>query len=65
MLVKRHGRDAVADMDLMLHLPTPSLLTDVHCLQIKGTKPIQIGTYATVIGGLIGVGALAYLGLKL
>ncbi|KAL3134126.1 hypothetical protein ABBQ32_008546 [Trebouxia sp. C0010 RCD-2024] len=33
--------------------------------KIKGTKPIQIGTYATVIGGLIGVGALAYLGLKL
>lgn len=34
-------------------------------LQIKGTAPIQIGTYATVIGGLIGVGVLAYLGLKL
>lgn len=41
------------------------VLTKVMCLQIKGTKPIQIGTYATVIGGLIGVGALAYLGLKL
>ena len=35
------------------------------CLQIKGTAPIQIGTYATVLGGLIGVGVLAYLGLKL
>lgn len=33
--------------------------------KIKGTKPIQIGTYATVIGGLIGVGLLGYLGLKL
>lgn len=42
-----------------------NVLTKVMCLQIKGTKPIQIGTYATVIGGLIGVGALAYLGLKL
>ena len=40
---------------------------DCVCMpvQIKGTKPIQIGTYATVIGGLIGVGTLAYLGLKL
>lgn len=38
---------------------------DVDTGKIKGTKPIQIGTYATVIGGLIGVGALAYLGLKL
>lgn len=36
------------------------------CLvQIKGTTPIQIGTYATVIGGLLGVSLLAYLGLKL
>jgi len=36
------------------------------CLvQIKGNAPIQIGTYATVIGGLLGVGLLAYLGLKL
>lgn len=34
-------------------------------VQIKGNKPIQVGTYATVIGGLIGVGVLAYLGLKL
>lgn len=41
------------------------VLTKVLCLQIKGTKPIQVGTYATVIGGLIGVGTLAYLGLKL
>lgn len=41
------------------------VLIKVLCLQIKGTKPIQVGTYATVIGGLIGVGTLAYLGLKL
>ena len=40
-------------------------LTLVRCLQIKGNKPLQIGTYATVIGGLIGVGLLAYLGLKI
>lgn len=45
----------------------PGAYMDCVCMpvQIKGTKPIQIGTYATVIGGLIGVGALAYLGLKL
>ncbi|DBB16917.1 TPA: hypothetical protein ACH3X3_014030 [Trebouxia sp. C0006] len=38
---------------------------DVDTGKIKGAAPIQIGTYATVIGGLLGVGLLAYLGLKL
>lgn len=38
---------------------------DADTGKIKGTAPIQIGTYATVLGGLIGVGVLAYLGLKL
>ncbi|DBA75511.1 hypothetical protein WJX77_004997 [Trebouxia sp. C0004] len=38
---------------------------DVDTGKIKGNAPIQIGTYATVFGGLLGVGLLAYLGLKL
>ncbi len=41
------------------------MLQRLCVVQIKGAAPIQIGTYATVIGGLLGVGLLAYLGLKL
>lgn len=58
-------QDAAAVVVSDVVLAVVGMLTKVRCLQIKGTKPIQIGTYATVIGGLIGVGALAYLGLKL
>ena len=41
---------------------------DSHCvshMQVKSGIPTQTATVATVIGGLIGIGALAYVGLKL
>ena len=34
-------------------------------LQAKGRLPDQIATVATVVGGLVGVGILGYLGLTL
>ena len=34
-------------------------------MQVKSGIPTQTATVATVIGGLIGIGALAYVGLKL
>lgn len=34
-------------------------------VQVKGNVPDQLATLATVIGGLIGVGILGYLGLTL
>jgi rubredoxin len=32
--------------------------------KIKGAQPLQIGTWATVIGGLVGIPVLGYVGLK-
>ena len=37
----------------------------VCSVQAKGRLPDQIATVATVIGGLVGVGVLGYLGLTL
>ena len=37
----------------------------VSQMQVKSGLPQQTATVATVIGGLIGIGALAYVGLKL
>ncbi len=34
-------------------------------LQVKGGLPQQTATIATVIGGLLGIGLLAYVGLKI
>jgi hypothetical protein len=34
-------------------------------MQAKGRLPDQVATIATVIGGLVGVGVLGYLGLSL
>lgn len=36
-----------------------------HAMQVKGRLPDQVATVATVIGGLVGVGILGYLGLAL
>eukprot|EP00891_Asterochloris_glomerata_P008449 jgi/Astpho2/8449/Aster-07634 len=38
---------------------------DADTGKITGKKPIQIGTYATVIGGLVGITVLAYVGFTL
>lgn len=40
-------------------------LTALVSLQMKGAAPEQLATIATVIGGLLGVGILGYLGLTL
>ena len=37
----------------------------ISAVQVKGRLPDQIATVATVVGGLVGVGVLAYLGLTL
>jgi len=34
-------------------------------VQVKGRLPDQVATIATVVGGLVGVGILGYLGLAL
>lgn len=38
---------------------------DPNTGKMSGTSQIDLGTLATVIGGLVGVGILGYLGLKL
>lgn len=47
----------------------PALVLEVKGLtcvaQMKGAAPEQLATIATVIGGLVGVGILGYLGLTL
>ncbi len=50
--------------DLLLN-DSSTLLLYACCLQKTGIAEGTIGTWATVIGGLVGIGVLAYVGFNI